>query len=94
MIKTPRVQSMSTISYPDLYKRQGHNKIYSLYYCDTKNCWTKVEFGTKSFGWLVCHVVGLFTSRGVNKPTLRQTNHTNDFVHSKSHAREKPLLTG
>ena len=32
--------------------------------------------------------------RGVNKPTMRQTRHTNDFVNAKSHAREKPLLAG
>ena len=28
----------------------------------------------------------------VNKPTTRQTSHSNDFVNAKSHAREKPLL--
>ena len=32
---------------------------------------------TKSFAWLVCRVVGLFT--------MRQTNHANDFVNAKSH---------
>ena len=57
----------------------------------------------KSFAWLVCRIVGLFTSREkplqqtvshVNKPTTRQTSHTNDFVNAKSHAREKPLLEG
>ena len=25
---------------------------------------------------------------------MQQTTHTNDFVNAKSHAREKPLLTG
>ena len=52
---------------------------------------------TKSFACLVCHVVGLFTpheKQGVNKPTTRQTRHANDFLEDKSHAREKPLLTG
>ena len=47
---------------------------------------------TKSFAWLVCHVVTLFTPpglRNINKPTLRQTLHTSDFVNAKSHAREK-----
>ena len=33
-------------------------------------------------------------SRGVNKPTTRQTSHANDFEKAKSHAREKPLLAG
>ena len=33
-------------------------------------------------------------SRGVNKPTMRQASHANDFVNAKSHAREKPLLAG
>ena len=60
-------------------------------------------FTTKSFARLVCRIVGLFTSREkplqqtvshVNKPTTRQTSHTNDFVNAKSHAREKPLLEG
>ena len=60
-------------------------------------------FTTKSFARLVCRIVGLFTSRKkplqqtvshVNKPTTRQTSHTNDFVNAKSHAREKPLLEG
>ena len=36
---------------------------------------------TKSFAWLVCRVVGLFT------PCV-------DFVNAKSHTREKPLLAG
>ena len=57
----------------------------------------------KSFAWLVCRIVGLFTSREkplqqtvshVNKPTTWQTSQTNDFVTAKSHAREKPLLEG
>ena len=60
-------------------------------------------FTTKLFARLVCGIVGLFTSREkplqqtvshVNKPTTRQTSHTNDFVNAKSHAREKPLLEG
>ena len=37
---------------------------------------------------------GLFTSRGVNKPTTGQTRHPNDFVNAKSYAREKPLHAG
>ena len=52
---------------------------------------------TKSFAWLVCRVVGLFTpreKRDVNKPNMRQTSHANDFVNPKSHATEKPLLAG
>ena len=54
---------------------------------------------TKSFAWLVCRVVGLFTtrvcfSRRVTKPTTRQASHANDFVNAKSHARKKPLLVG
>ena len=57
----------------------------------------------KSFAWLVCRIVGLFTSREkplqqtvshVNKPTTWQSSQTNDFVTAKSHAREKPLLEG
>ena len=57
----------------------------------------------KSFAWLVCRIVGLFTSREkplqqtvshINKPTTWQTSQTNDFVTAKSHAREKPLLEG
>ena len=32
--------------------------------------------------------------QGVNKLTTRQTSHANDYVHAKSHAREKPLLAG
>ena len=47
---------------------------------------------TKSFACLVCREVGF--SRGVNKPTTRETRHANDFVNAKSHAREKPLLAG
>ena len=43
---------------------------------------------TKSFAWLVCRVIGLFT------PPTRQTSHANDFVNAKSHGREKPLLAG
>ena len=35
----------------------------------------------KFFAWLVCPVVGLL-------------RHANDFAMLKSHAREKPLLTG
>ena len=34
------------------------------------------------------------SSRGVNKPTTRQTRHAKDFLNAKSHAREKPLLAG
>ena len=34
------------------------------------------------------------TSRGVNKPATRLTSDANDFVNARSHAREKPLLTG
>ena len=33
-------------------------------------------------------------SRAVNKPTMRETSHTNDFVITKSHAGEKTLLQG
>ena len=33
-------------------------------------------------------------SRGVNKPTMRQASHANDFVNAKSHAREKPTEIG
>ena len=47
---------------------------------------------TKSFTCLFSRVVGLFTPRGVSKPTTRQTRHVNDFVNAKSHAKEKPLL--
>ena len=32
--------------------------------------------------------------RGVNKLTTRQTSHSNDFVHVKSHEREELLLAG
>ena len=49
---------------------------------------------TKSFTSLFSRVVGLFTPRGVNQPTTRQTRHANDFVNAKSHAKEKPLLAG
>ena len=35
-----------------------------------------------------------FMPRGVNKPTVRQTSHANEFVNPKSHAREKPLFAG
>ena len=49
---------------------------------------------TKSFTCLFSRVVGLFTPRGVSKPTTRQTRHVNDFVNAKSHAKEKPLLAG
>ena len=42
---------------------------------------------TKSFAWLVCRVIGLFT------PPSRQTSHANDSVNAKSHGRKKPLLT-
>ena len=28
----------------------------------------------------------------INKPTMQQTSQTNDFVNTKSHAQEKPLL--
>ena len=33
-------------------------------------------------------------SRAVNKPTTRETSHTNDFVITKSHAGEETLLQG
>ena len=52
---------------------------------------------TKSFTWLFCLVLGLFTpreKREVNKPNMRQTSHANDFVNPKSHATEKSLLAG
>ena len=52
---------------------------------------------TKSFAWLVCRVVDLFTpreKRDVSKPNMRQTSHANDFVNPKSHATEKSLLAG
>ena len=32
--------------------------------------------------------------QGVNKPTTRLRNDTNDFANAKSHARKKPLLGG
>ena len=38
--------------------------------------------------------VSLLHGFGVNKPTTRQASHLNDFVNTKSHAREKPLLAG
>ena len=30
----------------------------------------------------------------INKPTMRQASHVNDFVNAKSHAKEKTLLAG
>ena len=47
----------------------------------------EVVRGDFSVAYLVC-------SRGVNKLTTRQKSHANDFVNGKSHAREKPLLSG
>ena len=45
---------------------------------------------TKSFVWLVCGVVGLFTPR---EKSLKQS-HANDFVNANSHVRKKPSLAG
>ena len=43
----------------------------------------------QSHSWFVLYTLG-----GVNKLTMRQPSHTNDFVNAKSHAREKSLLAG
>ena len=42
---------------------------------------------TKSFAWLVCRIVGLFTPRERGQTNYAQTSQANDFVNTKSHAR-------
>ena len=39
-------------------------------------------------------VIRKAVSQGVNKPSIQLTSDASDFVNAKSHAREKPLLTG